>query len=373
MGLGVDGLANLSIGLTFLHDAVLHGTVADPHLSDLDPQHRAIMVTERNKASLLYDPARTAEELLAEAAGLAGVKQPSTAAVFSLDALTNVSPVSVSSIPRPVKGPAIRPPAVAGTFYPGDPEDLARTVKQLLTGQRPRETWLAALTPHAGLRFSGHIAAQVLERIAIPQRVIIIGPKHHAPGMEWAVAPHVTWALPGVNVDSDVTLARQLCQAIPGLEMDALADQREHAIEVELPLLAHLAPGAKVVGIVVGHSDLPSCRRFAEGLAELLRGLDEAPLLLISSDMNHFATETENRRLDALVLAAMERCDPEELYATVMEHHISMCGAMPAVIVLETLRLLGQAKKGERVAYATSAEVSGDTSRVVGYAGMLFG
>ena len=74
-----------------------------------------------------------------------------------------------------------------------------------------------------------------------------------------------------------------------------------------------------------------------------------------------------------LALAALERCDAEELYATVTDHHISMCGAMLAVIVLETLRLLGRAQKGERVAYATSAEVSGDTSRVVGYAGMLFG
>ncbi len=96
-------------------------------------------------------------------------------------------------------------------------------------------------------------------------------------------------------------------------------------------------------------------------------------MLLISSDMNHFATDAENRRLDALALAALERGDPEALYETVTRNSISMCGVLPAVIVLETLRLLGQFKRAEHVGYATTADVTGDTSRVVGYAGMLFG
>src|SRR5262249_48045331 len=150
----------------------------------------------------------------------------------------------------------------------------------------------------------------------------------------------------------------------------AAAHQREHAIEVELPLLARLAPETKVVGIAVGHGDLDSCRRFAEGLAGVLREREDRPLLLISSDMNHFAPDAENRALDALALSALEKCDPAELYRTVTQHSISMCGVLPAIIVLETLRLLGQGKHAERVGYATTADVTGDTSRVVGYAGM---
>jgi AmmeMemoRadiSam system protein B len=142
---------------------------------------------------------------------------------------------------------------------------------------------------------------------------------------------------------------------------------------VELPLLARLAPQARVVGIAIGHGDLDSARRFAEALAELLRSREEMPLLLISSDMNHFAADAENRRLDELAMAALERRDPAGLHRTVTEHSISMCGVLPAVIVLETLRLLGRLKRAERVGYATSADVTGDTSRVVGYAGMLFG
>jgi AmmeMemoRadiSam system protein B len=213
----------------------------------------------------------------------------------------------------------------------------------------------------------------VLRQIRIPRTVIVLGPKHTALGMEWAVAPHETWALPGTTVASDPELARQLAAAIPGLALDALAHQQEHAIEVELPFLARLAPETRVVGIALGHGDLESCRRFAEGLANVLRRLDERPLLLISSDMNHFATDAETRVLDELALNALEKLDAAAVYETVTQNHISMCGVLPAVIVLETLKRLGTLQKAKRVGYATSADVTGDPSRVVGYAGMLFG
>ena len=155
--------------------------------------------------------------------------------------------------------------------------------------------------------------------------------------------------------------------------MDAVAHQQEHGIEVELPLLARLAPQAKVLGITIAHADLESCRCFAKGLAEVVRDRKDDVLLLISSDMNHFATDAENRRLDALAIAAMERGDPAELLAVVNRHNISMCGVLPAVIVMETLKLLGKSSKAAKVSYATSADVTGDKSRVVGYAGMLLG
>jgi AmmeMemoRadiSam system protein B len=287
--------------------------------------------------------------------------------------LTSVTPINVSTVPRPIRGPAVRPAAVAGSFYEADPAALGRTVDRLLSGERRAEEWPAAMVPHAGLTFSGRIAADVLKRLRIPRTVIVIGPKHTPLGVDWAVAPHQTWGLPGCNVESDFVLARKLCQAIPGLEMDAMAHQREHAIEVELPLLARLAPETKVVGIAIGHGDVESCRRFAEGLAGLLREREERPLLLISSDMNHFASDAENRRLDALALAALERGDAAELHAVVTRNNISMCGVLPAVIVLETLRLLGSPKRTELVGYSTSADVTGDRSRVVGYAGMLIG
>ncbi len=158
-----------------------------------------------------------------------------------------------------------------------------------------------------------------------------------------------------------------------GLHLDALAHQQEHCIEVQLPLLAQLAPQTRVVGIVVGAGNLERCRQFAIGLAKVIRKWRPKPLIVISTDMNHYASDSENRRLDEIALSALERLDPEVVYKTTSKHKISMCGILPTIIGLETLRQLQTLKKCQRVAYATSADVTGDKSRVVGYAGMLFG
>jgi AmmeMemoRadiSam system radical SAM enzyme/AmmeMemoRadiSam system protein B/AmmeMemoRadiSam system protein A len=366
-----DALAALRLAVTVLHDVVPHGTVADPDLAGFEPERRALLVLERNKSGVVFDPARPPAELLAEAARQARVTHAAGAPVFSLEALAQ-GPLTLSTAPGPVRGPAERPPAVAGQFYPADAAALARLVDDLLEGERRTEAWPAAMLPHAGLIFSGRIAAQVLNRLKIPRTVIVLGPKHTALGVEWAVAPHQTWTFPGGRLNADAELAQELVQAIPGLEADAGAHQREHAIEVELPLLARLAPDCRVVGIAVGAGDLDSCRRFAAGLARVLRQRDDW-LLLISSDMNHFASDAENRRLDALALEALDTLDPATVHETVTANNISMCGVLPAVIVLETLRRLGRLRRAERVGYATSGDVTGDLGRVVGYAGMLFG
>jgi AmmeMemoRadiSam system protein B len=209
--------------------------------------------------------------------------------------------------------------------------------------------------------------------VEIPDSVIVLGPKHTPHGVEWAVAPQQAWSIPGATIASDPELARRLVEAIPGLQLDAAAHQQEHAIEVELPFLAKLAPHARVTGIAIGGGNLARCREFAAGLVKCLQGEGRQPLLVISSDMNHFASDAENRRLDEIALSALETLDPERLYETVRKNHISMCGLLPAVIVLETLRLMNMLSRSQRVAYATSADVSGDRSRVVGYAGMLIG
>jgi AmmeMemoRadiSam system protein B len=362
----------LEVSLTILHDPVLHGTVGEHDLRGVDARQRAMLVLERNKSSVVFDPERQPAELVAEAARQAAVSQPGGAALYSLEALAQ-RPIAFANTPKVVRGPAVRPAAVAGSFYPADAAQLGALVDDLLRGERAQECWPAAMIPHAGLIYSGHIAANVLKKLRIPKSVIVIGPKHTALGVDWAVAPHQTWTFPGGRLESDVELAQQLCAAIPGLEMDAGAHQREHAIEVELPFLARLAPTTRVVGIAIGAGDLESCCRFAQGLASVLKNRAEKPLLLISSDMNHFATDAETRRLDAIALGALKTLDPAAIYEAVTENHISMCGLLPAVIVIDTLRQLGALTKAQSLGYATSADITGDKGRVVGYAGMLFG
>ncbi len=364
--------STLDINLTLLSDLAMHGTVGVPDLRGLDPTTRALVIVERRKTVWAFDATASPKELLARAVKDAQILTPNQANVYSFRALSTKNPILISTAARPVLDETARPPGVAGKFYSSDPAELRQQVHDLFEDVASEPVAChAVMAPHAGLVYSGKIAARVFQRVKAPSTIVVIGPKHTSLGVEWAVAPHREWQLPGITVGSDPDLARELADAIPGLERDALAHQREHAIEVELPLLAHVAPQARVVGIVLGAADFEQCQRFAEGLASVIQKRDDV-LLVISTDMNHFATDAENRRLDALALAAIETLDPETLYNTVRDHQISMCGVLPAVIVMDTLRRMNRLSRCERIAYATSADVNGDKNRVVGYAGMIF-
>ena len=361
------------MGLTILTDPVLHGTAAAPELQGADTKHRAIMVSNYAGFAWIYDPSQTAEQLLPQAMKAAGLTDSEATQVYSLAVASTEPRVMVARPVRPA--PEVRPTAVAGAFYPASAQDIRQALDEMFTSakQTPPEPWAAAMVPHAGWPYSGRLAAEVLSRVKIPDRVIIFCPKHRPNGADWAVAPHARWDFPGGGLASDTDLIRRLADSITGLKIDSLAHQQEHAIEVELPLLARLAPNTRVVGITIGGGDWPMLQQFAIQLAAIMKDLREQPLMLVSSDMNHFADEASTRKLDRLALDAIESLDPSRLYEVVEQNRISMCGMRPAVIVMETLRQLDALHRCEVVGYTTSAAASGDSARVVGYAGVLFG
>ncbi|HWB13104.1 MAG TPA: AmmeMemoRadiSam system radical SAM enzyme [Pirellulales bacterium] len=373
-GVNAGRLAEVQVKLAVLFDPAMQGTVAAPDLRGIDASRRSLAVVEGNKSALTWNRQARQGDLLAEAKGLANVTLEESASIYSFATRSNVAQLSVANVPRPQAGPRVRPSAVAGSFYPGDSEQLSRLIDDFLAGPAVTpEAWPAVMVPHAGLKYSGRLAADTLRRVTIPDTVIVIGPKHTRLGVDWAVWPGEAWSIPGAVIPADPELARQLATTIPDLQLDAAAHQQEHAIEVELPFIARLAPGARVTGIAIGSGNLASCRQFAEGLAACLNGRQQPTLLVISSDMNHFASDAENRRLDEMALAALEKLDAQALYDTVTRHHISMCGVLPAVIVMETLRRLGTLTRCCRVGHATSGDITGERSRVVGYAGVLLG
>lgn len=370
-------LGTLRIGLSVFWNAALQGTVAEPKLEGFDPRRCALVVSDRPRWSLAYDPQKTAEELLVMAADALRASQGSQAQVYRVAVATNEPRVVASNVPQPQTGPAERAPAVAGRFYPGSAQEITRMLDGFLTESGRREDWAAALVPHAGWIFSGRLAAAVLNRARIPSRVIVLAPKHHAQGADWAVSPYHAWRLPGGRLAGDPELAQRLAQAVSGLELDAVAHQAEHAVEVQLPILARLAPDVKVVGIALGRGDLPQLQRLAEQLAGVLQDLPERPLLVVSSDMSHEQNRSDNqayaRRMDRAALDAMKTLDPAQLYRTVASQGITMCGFRPAVLAMETLHRLGCLSRCEEVGYATSMDSpAGRSDYVVGYAGMLF-
>ena len=372
--LPADVLEGLNVDIVLLTDPAVHGTVRSYSTVGIEPAHRAVMVTETGRMGWEFNRDATPEELVAAAAERANSTMPRVAQVVSFAASSSAAQIGNSNIPPAVKGPAVRPSAVAGKFYPGSEPALAAIVKKCLGEVPSKKTeWPAVMVPHAGLQYSGEIAGDVLKQVQLPKTVIIIGPKHSRNGVEWAVAPHETWQIPGGELKSDLAFAKQLAERIEGLELDAGAHENEHSIEVELPLLHALAPETKVIGIAIGGGNFERCQKFGQQLALFLSELDELPLLVISSDMNHFASDAENRELDEIALKAMESLDPKTLFESVRGRNISMCGLLPAVIVMEALLSLDRLDEIQRVRYGTSGDVSGNLDRVVGYAGLLLG
>jgi AmmeMemoRadiSam system radical SAM enzyme/AmmeMemoRadiSam system protein B/AmmeMemoRadiSam system protein A len=372
-GIDAQAASSLSFNLAVLRDPVLHGNTEELDLQGIDPRRRALLVADAFRSAWVYNPGQTVQAVLGEAMRLAGLTEGAEAEVVSLAAYCTAAPMACAHVPRPQAGPEVRPPAVAGTFYPGRPEQVQAAIDELLPEKPQPEPWSAVMVPHAAWQYSGRLAMAALSQVKLPEQVIVLCPRHRGAGVQWAVAPHRRWGLPGGELAADPDLAQRLAAAITGLELDAAAHRDEHAIEVHLPLLARLSPGIRVVGIAIGGGRLPALIRFAEQMAGVLRDMSQRPLLVVSSDLNHFADDAETRRLDRLVLEAMQSLDPVRLYDTVRKNHISMCGVSPAVIVMETLRQLDCLHRCELVGYTTSAEASGDSRRVVGYAGMLLG
>lgn len=385
-GIALQSPDQLVIELAIFTDPAMHGPAHDVDLKGLDPQRRALIAIAGQRAAWTYDRNADATSLFSRVQVRVG--ESSGAQIYSVTAATSDTSgtsgarAEGSNIPGPVSVTKSRPPAVAGTFYDGDAEQLRSMVGGLIRAaeeknaeekNQPKGRWSAAMVPHAGLIYSGQMAADVLSRLEFPETIVIIGPKHTRDGVDWAVAPHEQWQIPGHTFAGDRKMAEALSRAIDGFQLDEAAHRREHAIEVELPLLAQLAPESKIVGITIGSGDWARCRRAAHQMAEFLKTLSTPPLLLISSDMNHFLDDAETRRRDELALAEIREFEPQRLLETVRANEISMCGVLPAVIVMETLRAIDPAAKSEQVGYTTSGDVSGDFSRVVGYAGVLLG
>jgi AmmeMemoRadiSam system protein B len=229
---------------------------------------------------------------------------------------------------------------------------------------------LAAMVPHAGWGYCGKIVSELFSSIDLPKSILLIGPKHTREGVDWAVSPHRAWEIPeSAPMEVDLSLTEQIATHVTGMQLDVAAHRREHGIEVLLPMLKRWSPSSRIAAMVLADASWSEIQRAAVELAEVIRLQPVRPLLVVSSDLNHYAAEAENRRRDALALEAIQRGDPEQLLAVCREQRISMCGVIPAALVMETLRQLGCDARWHLQRYATSADAGGDPRRVVGYAG----
>lgn len=308
---------------------------------------------------------------------------------FALNAPTSAARNAGKSGAAPVE--EIRPAAVAGKFYPRSKAEQDAAFADFLrkidakngeNGQNSADKSgkipaAGALVPHAGWVYSGFIATETLNRVEIPETVVVFAPKHRAEGANFAVMPRRFWAFGGgQTLENDLNFVDEFCAALPEFKKDDVAHRNEHSIEVQLPILARLAPQTKVVGVLIGRTTAAEgaelAERFAQFLAEREKSGKKPPLLLISSDMNHYASDAATREIDAKALAALESLEPRRLFDVVFRDGITMCGVLPAYFVASTLKKLGKFNVATKINYGTSGDAFGDRERVVGYVGYAF-
>jgi len=266
----------------------------------------------------------------------------------------------------------LRPPAVAGRFYPDDPIELKRQIGEFVSvrPELPARKAIACIVPHAGYRYSGAIAGAVYGRMKLPRRFLLVGPRHFPHGKAQAILTRGAWQTPFGRAEIDAELGGQLASTCPFLFEDEEAHRREHSLEVQLPFLQHLSGDFRFVPIVLGPTDYHLLEALGRAIADVVARQPDSVLVIASSDMNHYESDEITRRKDAQALDAVLALDPRGLFDIVRREGITMCGYGAAVSMLTAARLLG-AKRATVERYGTSGDVNGDRDEVVGYAGVI--
>ena len=264
----------------------------------------------------------------------------------------------------------LRPPAVAGRFYPQEPQILISDIQSYLSPREEPTSAIGCMVPHAGYMYSGQVAGAVFTRIKIPGRVIVLCPNHTGRGRPLAIMSEGEWETPIGKVSIDFDLADTLKQRFSALNEDSEAHRSEHAIEVELPFLLAIRQQFAFVPIALGTAQYELLHGLGEAIADVVAAQSEPTLVIASSDMNHYENDQVTRIKDHKAIDRISQLDEEGLFKVVMNEEISMCGFGPAVAMITAAKRLG-ATRAELVKYATSGDVSGDRDMVVGYAGVV--
>jgi len=273
----------------------------------------------------------------------------------------------------------IRYPAVAGLFYEGDSETLKKRIEwcfkhKLGPGSIPsvneqgKRSIVGLVCPHAGYVYSGPIAAHSYAELAkdgAPDVVVILGPNHTGLGSGVSIVDGGYWRTPLGNVEVNSEVARKIVENSEVIAVDELAHLHEHSIEVQLPLLQYIyGTRFSFVPICMMLQLRDVCMDVGNAIAKALE--NENAVIIASTDFTHYEPYGRAYEKDIKVLKAIEAMDPDLMLKLVDSLPVSMCGPGPVASMLYAVKKLG-AKKATTLKYATSGDVTGDKSSVVGY------
>ncbi|HZM96241.1 MAG TPA: AmmeMemoRadiSam system protein B [Vicinamibacterales bacterium] len=265
----------------------------------------------------------------------------------------------------------IRRSSVAGRWYPGDPSRLASEVDTYLAQAVVEATpspIRAIVAPHAGLMYSGPVAAYAYNaaRRSRPKSIVLVGPSHFVSFDGVSIWPTGAWETPFGSVAVDEELARAIAEAWDAIVVLEAAHGREHSLEMQLPFLAHLMPGVPIVPMVMGHQTRKTAFALSHAIVDAVRATGEDILLVASSDLSHYEDAQIAAQLDGVVIERVAALDAGGLMQALEAEPRHACGGGPMVTVLDAAARLG-ASAASVLRYADSGDVSGDKSSVVGY------
>lgn len=273
----------------------------------------------------------------------------------------------------------IRTPAVAGMFYPKGKSELQKSISDCFSHEFGAakskiltEKVYGVICPHAGYMYSGPIATHSYNLISRQNfdLAIILGPNHWGVGCNIATMKDCTWETPlgGVEVDSEA--AKEINQITKLVEIDFFSHTREHSIEVQIPMLQEFCKNKfKILPISLIDQEYESAIQIGNAISEIAK--EKKTVIIGSSDFTHYEPNEFAHSQDKALIEPILDLDVEKFYKILRERRISACGYGAIATTMVACKKLG-ATKGQLLKYATSGDITGDTSSVVGYAAIVF-
>ena len=276
-----------------------------------------------------------------------------------------------------------RLPAVSGIFYPSEPLELQRLIEQSFRDQKfgpgripPPESKrriYGIVSPHAGYVYSGAVAANGFYEVSSMDfdNVVMIGPNHYGIGTGVATMRNGVWETPLGGIEINPDLVSEICKS-GIIDFDDFAHSRDHCLEVQIPFLQYIKKNKeiRIVPIILIMQDIKTAIDIGEAIAQSIVSTSNT-LLIASSDFTHYESNDEAHRKDSELIKAILSLNISEFYTVLDRFAVSACGYGAIASVMKAVKDLG-ATKGELLKYATSGNVTGDMSAVVGYSSIIF-
>jgi hypothetical protein len=275
----------------------------------------------------------------------------------------------------------IRTPAVAGMFYPKEREELKSTIRDCFLhnfgpGKSPpaenNEEILGVICPHAGYMYSGPVATNSFYQISSkkPELVIILGPNHWGIGCNVAAMKDGQWQTPLGNVEVDTESAIRLHELSKVIELDFFSHSRDHSLEVQVPMLQEIyTHNFKILPIILIDQGYKTAEEIGTAIAKIAKM--KKTIIIGSSDFTHYEENSFAHKQDKMLIEPILDLDVDKFYNVLQENQISACGYGAIASTMVACKELG-ASKGTLLKYATSGDVAGAKSSVVGYASIAF-